>query len=263
MSDVMQRILHGIRVAAVKIPGGVASVNCVLGKMSRRQNDRARKNLQSNGMIVHGVIFETLSRAGVAYFADHGTLLGLIRENGVIAHDTDMDFSIPPEESLERVSSALVKRGFRIVHGFAVDGVLAEMTLVYRDLSIDFFQCHFIGDHLGHYIFVNEYAPKTGTFVRTWARERKRPPLAGLETRVFGLEQQTKVSIPKNADEYLTASYGNWRVPDSTTDFSSEKIPTQYRNIYDGCRFLSAEEVEAYFTNSSLSNRQSQSGVKI
>ena len=252
MRDVMQQVLHGVRVAVVKIPGCAALVNQFLGWLARRQSSLSRKYLHDNGMKVHGLIYETLTQNGVSYFADHGTLLGLIRDNGVIAHDKDMDFSIPPDESFARVYAALSKKGFSILHGFMLNDALEEMTLCYQGLSIDFFRCHRIGNDLGHYVFINDYAPKTGTLLRTWAHERKRPPLAGLETREFGANCPVKVSIPQNAVEYLTASYGNWQVPDSKTDFCSDKIPTQYRDIHEGCKFLNANEVKEVLERASL-----------
>lgn len=254
MKDIVQQVLHGIRVFVVKIPGCEWLVKLVLDWLARRQSLLSRKNLQVNGMRVHGVIYDALTQVGVSYFADHGTLLGLIRDNGVIAHDTDMDFSIPPDESLGRVYAALSKKGFSLLHGFMLGDALEEMTLCYQGLSIDFFRCHRIGNDLGHFVFINDYAPKTGTLLRTWAHERKRPPLAGLETREFGVNCQVKVSIPKNAVEYLTASYGNWQVPDSKTDFCSDKIPTQYRDIHEGCKFLNASEVREVLRRSSPSS---------
>lgn len=252
MKVLCQKALHCIRVLASFIPGGVSLASFVLKWMAQRHDRRARNILHAQGMKTHRVIYETLTQSDVSYFADHGTLLGLIRDNGVIAHDTDMDFSIPPDESLARVYAALSKKGFRLLHGFMLDDTLEEMTLCYQGLSIDFFRCHRIGNDLGHYVFINDYAPKTGTLLRTWAHERKRPPLAGLETREFGRSCQVKVSIPRNAVEYLTASYGNWQVPDSKTDFCSDKIPTQYRDIHEGCKFLNANEVKEVLERASL-----------
>lgn len=223
-------------------------ISLVLNRLSHYHQKRCQHLLQTSGMTIYGAIHRILSEAGISYFADHGTLLGLIRENGVIPHDTDMDFSIPPDESLTRVYRALSCAGFRLGHGFSCCGKIAEITFAYKGLTVDFFQCHNIGEKLGHYVFVTRYDHKTGAFLGTMAHERIRPALAGLETREFGTEIKATVSIPSNAVEYLTASYGNWRVPDSKTDFSSDKIPTQYRDILEGCKLLSADEIVAEFS---------------
>lgn len=239
----MQKLLHLIRCCVSSVPGGQWLARQAMALAARRDNAKSRSLLQSNGMGICRKINETLSSQGLKYFADHGTLLGLIRENGMIKHDTDMDFSIPPDQELAPVVGVLTQAGFSLVHGFAVNGVVQEITVGYEGLTMDFFKCHAIGDCIGHYVFVTKYDSKTGKYLGTMAHERKRPPLKGLQTQMFGPKHDVPVSIPVNAVEYLTAAYGNWRVPDSTSDFCSDKIPTQYRDITEGCELLDAATV--------------------
>lgn len=239
----MQKLLHFIRCCVSFVPGGQWLARQAMVAAARRSNARSRSLLQSKGMEICRKINETLSSRGLKYFADHGTLLGLIRENGMIKHDTDMDFSIPPDQDIEPVVEALTQAGFSLVHGFAVNGAIHEITVGYEGLTMDFFKCHPIGDCLGHYVFVTKYDSKIGKYLGTMAHERKRPPLKGLEAQLFGPNRDVSVTIPVNAVEYLTASYGNWQVPDSTSDFSSDKIPTQYRDITVGCELLDEETV--------------------
>ena len=234
----MQKILHFIRQCAICFPGGGKLVHCVLGLLARRAKAKRCARLQRVGFEICNLIHNTLSQHKIAYFADHGTMLGIIRENGFIKHDEDMDFSIPPNVSLSQVWKALSPCGFSIVHGFAINGHLEEITLGYQGLTIDFFQCHAIGEKLGHYVFVSHYDHRTGNLLKVMAHERIRPPLQGLESKIFGELRKAQVALPINAVEYLTASYGNWQVPDSKSDFSSDKIPTQYRDICDGCEAL-------------------------
>ena len=243
----MQRILHLVRYCASFVPGGQALARMVLGWMSVRQNKKCRALLQARGFEICSKIHEALTAAGIKYFADHGTLLGLIRENGMIAHDTDMDFSIPPDQSVQAVYATLSKVGFSLVHGFALHGEVQEITVAYGGITIDFFKCHSIGDDLGHYVFCPQYDMKRGVLTGVMAHERRRPPLKGLEVREFGTHMKARISIPTNAIEYLTASYGNWQVPDSTTDFCSDKIPTQYQDIFEGCEMLNAEQLRAAY----------------
>ena len=239
----MQKLLHFIRYCASFVPGGQTLARMVLDWMAVRQNKKCRALLQAKGFKICSKIHEALTAAGIGYFADHGTLLGLIRENGMIAHDTDMDFSIPTDQSVQAVYAALSKEGFSLVHGFALHGEVQEITVAYGGITIDFFKCHSIGDDLGHYVFCPQYDMKRGVLTGVMAHERKRLPLKGLEVREFGTHTKARISIPTNAIEYLTASYGNWQVPDSTTDFSSDKIPTQYRDIFEGCEMLKPGEI--------------------
>lgn len=243
----MQKILHAIRYFVSFVPGGQTLNRIAMNFVGSMSHRKKRRTLQDNGLAVCGMIHDVLSAAGISYFADHGTLLGLIRENGMIKHDTDMDFSVPPQESMHRIYSTLVGQGLKVVHGFSCNGEIAEVTFEYRGISMDFFRCHAIGDKLGHYAFVTKYDEKTGKFLGVMAHERIRPPLAGLETRTFGEKIKVKVSIPVNAVEYLAAAYGNWKIPDSKTDFSSDKIPTQYRDVNEGCRLLTADEIAERF----------------
>ena len=46
-----------------------------------------RKKLQNNGFSVLVEMGNCLSSINVEYFADFGTLLGIIREDGIIKHD--------------------------------------------------------------------------------------------------------------------------------------------------------------------------------
>lgn len=244
----MQKILHLIRYCFSFVPGGQWLARQAMMLVGRRSEAKRRALLHANGLKICQKIHDVLTDRGYKYFADHGTLLGLIRENGMIKHDTDMDFSIPPDQELAPVVGVLTQAGFSLVHGFAVNGVVQEITVGYEGLTMDFFKCHAIGDCLGHYVFVTKYDSKTGKYFGTMAHERKRPPLKGLQTQMFGPKRDVPVSIPVNAVEYLTASYGNWQVPDSTTDFSSVKIPTQYRDITEGCELLDAAAVRARLT---------------
>lgn len=242
---IMHKLLHFIRCCVSFVPGGQCLAQLAMSFVAKRNNARARLLLQLKGMDVCRKVNETMSSRGVKYFADHGTLLGLVRENGMIKHDTDMDFSIPPDQEFGPVVEALIQNGFSLIHGFAVNGAVQEVTVGYEGLTLDFFKCHLIGNCLGHYVFVTKYDSKNGKHLGTMAHERRRPPLSGLETHLFGPKSDVPVSVPSNAVEYLTASYGNWKVPDLTSDFSSDKIPTQYRDITEGCELLGAAAVQA------------------
>jgi len=100
-----------------------------------------------------------------------------------------------------------------------------------------------IGEKLGHYVFVNDVELKDYRVINTIAHERIRPNLTGITISKFGSNANVTVPIPTNADEMLTASYGNWRVPDKKTNFCSKEIPSQYRDVLEGCKYLTGEEV--------------------
>lgn len=239
--------LHKIRVVISRVPGGVLLISFVFQMLGFYQERKRCKIMQSCGLLICGEVHKIFSSAGISYWADHGTLLGLIRENRPLPYDPDMDYSIPQTESLAKVYRALVAHGFVLAYGYAFRGKITEITMIYRGISIDFFKCHVIDGDLGHYCFVTSYDKATGNFVDLMAHERKRPMVRGPVVRTFGSPSVVQVSVPENADEILTATYGNWRVPDRATDFCSDKIPSQYRDVHEGCKMLSADELVRAF----------------
>lgn len=239
----IQKILHSIRWCVSYVPGGMLLIRPALGFMAWKHDRRCRMLLQRDGLGVCGLVHRLLSAAHVRYFADFGTLLGLIRENGLIAHDLDIDFSIPVEESLGRVFSALSAHDFKLVRGFSLNGELVEITFDHGGVWVDFFKCHNIGNRYGHYQFCPQYDDRTGTYKGVTAHERVRPRLQGVEVKSFGKLEKFEISIPANAVEILSALYGTWQIPDSKTDFCAKEAPTQYRDILDGCEMLDADAV--------------------
>lgn len=212
--------------------------------LKRRMDQRkALRLMRMNGLEVCERIFRALSEKGICHWADHGTMLGIIRENGLISHDLDVDYSVPHDVDLADVYRALSKRGFSLLRGFAIQGEVVEITMSWEGVSVDFFKCHPIGARMGHFVFVSKLDEKTWEVVDVMAHERVRPSVIGPIVRSFGPNNKTHAYIPQNAEELLTASYGNWRIPDSKTDFCKRDIPTQYRDVYEGCSFLSAEEL--------------------
>lgn len=243
MKSILLRTRHYIRLLLLSLPGG-ASITIYIDKLLLRKQQNARiALLQQHWGEIHNKIYERLSKAGLRYCADFGTLIGLLRENGPIKHDEDIDYIVPPGESLAAIIKTLRSNEFTLLHGFTVNGELQEVNFRYKGIGIDFFRCHMIGEKLGHYVFIPTSDNKSCRIINTTAHERIRPNLTGITVSNFGSDSSVTVPIPTNADEMLTASYGNWRIPDKKTDFCSKEIPSQYRDILEGCKYLTGEEV--------------------
>ncbi|MBE7081786.1 MAG: hypothetical protein E7372_04435 [Clostridiales bacterium] len=75
------------------------------------------------------------------YYAMCGNLLGIVRENGFIKYDNDMDYglTITDDSVWEKVYNKLVKAGFLYHHHFEKDGKITEIAFRYKGVHVDFF----------------------------------------------------------------------------------------------------------------------------
>jgi len=154
-------------------------------------------------------VLAALSEAGIEAFPAYGTLLGAVREQHLIGHDSDADLGYvsrhehPYEVIREsfRLQRRLAERGYRITR---YSGIAFKVDVVEGDGSVrglDVF-----GGFLSHgslYLMGEVGAP----FQREWIF-----PLGTctLEGRVL--------PAPADTDRFLTATYGaDWRVPTRRT----------------------------------------------
>lgn len=158
-------------------------------------------------------VLEALERAGVAPFLAYGTLLGAVRDQDFIAHDSDADLGYlsrhdnPAEASLE--SFALQRRlqalGYRVERysGLAFKVVVREADGTTRGLDV-------FGGFIraGILYLMGEVGV---AFEERWLHPRSRVRLAG---RAF--------PAPAVPERLLEAMYGaGWRVPDPAFRFET------------------------------------------
>ncbi len=157
------------------------------------------------------VVLDALREAGIEAFLAYGTLLGAVREGKLLGHDSDADLgyvshlSHPVDVIREsfRIQRALIALGYRITRysalAFKVD--VEEGDGVVRGLDV-------FGGFLmdGHLHLMGEIREP---FEEEWIF-----PLGAttLEGRTF--------PAPADPDRLLTATYGNWRVPDPAFKFA-------------------------------------------
>lgn len=240
---ILSSVRHKVYLFVRRMPCCLVALEKIIQFKMWIDKRKALRLMRMYGLEACERIFQALSEKGICHWADHGTMLGIIRENGLISHDPDMDYSVPHNVDLADIYRVLSKRGFALLRGFAIQGEVVEITMSWEGVSVDFFKCHPIGARMGHFVFVSKLDETTWKVVDVMAHERVRPCVIGPIVRSFGPNNKTHAYIPQNADELLTASYGNWRIPDSKTDFCKRDIPTQYRDVHEGCSFLSAEEL--------------------
>ena len=173
-----------------------------------------RYRLQKHGAEIFRKVQDILSPMKVPYFAAYGTLLGLVRENGFISHDDDVDFGILPGFN-RRVAmlQALLKGGFEFRRAFVRDGQIVELSFRYKKVPVDFFFWGTDGNKTWGDVFsTGGFYPKANERAVALSTTRSIfPQLGGVKAiDLFNM----KIPIPDNPEEMLEAMYGeNWRVP--------------------------------------------------
>ena len=210
------RLRHAIKLFCYCIGVGEVMRRCVI-KIEERLKSR---KLCKYGASMLQRVTQALSAEKVQHFAEFGTLLGIIREGKLLDHDTDMDFALPPDAAADIALESLLANGFNFYWGFEYDGQITEFTLVWEDIHVDFFLyfrddegCFYYQDYVDNY-------DKTHSRIVSWTPRRyKYPSLKGIAYRsVYGIE----VPVPENYDEWLTAQYGNWRIPNKNWDYTKD-----------------------------------------
>jgi len=155
-----------------------------------------------------GVLHEAskaLTNAGVFHWLEFGTLLGVIRDGKLIAHDTDLDFGVWLEDSNDAIPNAMEAAGFTKVHRIEIDeGAYGlEESYEFNGVKVDLF--FFTKTNTGMYCHLFPVVAKRKRAVRevfTSVNEFKSISW-----------QAMAVHIPKNPDQRLKDTYGDYWVP--------------------------------------------------
>lgn len=208
----------------------------------RRQKAEALANLQRFGGEILDKVHRLFMANGIKYMVSFGTLLGCVRDGGIMAHDDDVDFAIlPGTMSPKRVVELLEKCGFEFYWAWKCEGRITEFAVTYNNIHIDFYLFKDCGNHYeSHW-----YMPIKGVVYPdkfTWSTMVVSLPVVTKIKEFFVRKYGIKVMIPDNYDEVLTASYGLWRIPDP--NWKSEVAESDnHRFIKENGRQVSRSEL--------------------
>lgn len=163
------------------------------------------RNFLKEGDNVLQAACNVLNGAGVFHWLEFGTLLGVIRDGRLIAHDTDIDFGVFLDDQSEHIAEAFKNAGFERVHRFEIENGQygLEESYVLNGVSVDLF--YFTKTDSGMYCHLFPVINKTERQIRelhTTINTFKKIEWQGVE-----------VHIPEDADQRLRDTYGNYHVP--------------------------------------------------
>ena len=212
---------------ARRIANSSKIIQLLLNKKRAKKDQNAIEHFQHVGYEVHNKLYNILKETGFQYFALSGTLLGVIRENGFIAYDNDLDYGVMIEDNQtwQRFKDLLEENGIILRHYYTENELITEMAFGYNGVNIDFFGMRDCGTYLLSSLCYrrknrnyekNEVSTMHITF----------PPFIGIK------EVECKGSvfpIPINGEEFLVCNYGsNWRIPDRNVTLETEIGTREY-----------------------------------
>jgi len=161
--------------------------------MNRKQ---ALRNLQDIAMV--------LEARDVQFWLTDGTLLGLVRDNHLLPHDTDTDMGLWSDSFDPDVLIDLVNRGFIIERFFGVPADGFEITLKRKSIHTDLFFFYSFEACVYHSAYFR-LDPRHGDAERLDYRYRT----INIGTRSF---RGQVWNVPEPVEFYLEQKYGcDWR----------------------------------------------------
>ena len=196
--------------------------------------------LKKRGSKVIHKLEEVLSKAGVVYHFDMGTLLGIVREGALIGHDLDIDIAVHLRNGKEREPLLDTLKRFKIqqIHSYTVEtiGVVEDsfrISGVKFDISYYWVDeknksiCYLLYDDTPGWKNAQRGLYKCVKLTASNIVSTKKIEFAGKE-----------ITVPAEPEKLLTERYGDkWRVPDKNYLYwlgpSAEKIPLSgYRKVF-------------------------------
>lgn len=158
-------------------------------------------------------INKTLDESKIDYFYTYGTMLGLVRDGGFIAHDNDIDMGIRVNDQFvwENLEKAMKKIGFHKKHAFMFDGKITEQTYIKNNVSVDFFLYEMKDDDtMITYFYFNGAGKENGEDL-WYVGYYEHVPFSGMQKITC---HDVEFRIPEHPEQYLEEIYGpDWKIP--------------------------------------------------
>lgn len=199
--------------------------------------DKMKKKFAVHSQEVFSDFCKVCNELSIEFWLCYGTLLGYVRENGILKCDYDFDFGVWNTEDLIKLQKKLDNAGFTKVREFeALGGYDAkEFTVAKNDVFIDVFVHYKNESKIWTHVFYQDLEDYDLHDKGIFKIRKLDYPKSDLERIVFNGQL---VYIPTNKEEYLTEMYGtNWKIPDPHYDWhKGPKAHCTVPNVYGICK---------------------------
>ena len=178
-----------------------------------KENEKKRAAIQKNGIALIALVQRLLKEIDIDSFADFGTMLGIIREGKLLAHDLDIDMGVIVKDKvdLERIRLHLEKFGFNIWRQYFFDDFIVEDSYRFCGIKIDLNYYKITDDNSKTWLFYREPDKEYLDNERNIVEMTYSPITDFKEVEVAG----ETIRLPANAEQLLEEKYGpTWRTPD-------------------------------------------------
>lgn len=215
MKDKVGRVLR-------KVPGVYHIGHHLRVAKINRKKEYQRHIARKYGLQVMREVQDTLSRTGYLFFFTCGSLLGIIREHGMIKHDRDLDIAIMEQEnfSWKDLQNTMEQAGFVLQRSFVIDDEIKEQTYFKYELGVDIFLERIVGEKMEGPFFYRANAEKyTHDNEFSYAVMHDTITTGTELATVYNGEQSFEVNVPNNFADVLYGNYGEqWQTPISEWD---------------------------------------------
>lgn len=171
--------------------------------------------IQAHGLSLINLIQSILESIDVKSFADFGTMLGIVREGRLLAHDMDVDIGVLLNNTLDihKIRILMERNGFKLWRQYIYGEDVVEESYTLKGLKVDL-----------NYYKVNESNSYTWLFYTKpgyiYDKSNERHIVEMSYSTIKEMKtvrvNNVEIVIPANAEQLLVEKYGeSWRTPDT------------------------------------------------
>lgn len=181
--------------------------------MHKVERKKKMKLLQNEGYNTNEILKKELTKNEIKYISLFGTLLGIIRENGFIAHDDDIDYGvfISTLDEWKKLYNVMLGIDAKFKHFFVRENNITEMSFICNGIVVDFFNITDYSNEMQkiYWYYRNPKKYYEGEEVSTgYTLVHK---IANITEKKI---KDTVFYIPKNYEEVVSDCYGpTWKTP--------------------------------------------------
>lgn len=152
---------------------------------------------------------DCLNNNGYNYWLEFGTLLGAVREKGLIAHDFDIDVAMFIDEYDKNMEKNLAKQGFKLVkRAKFLSGEIIEETYKYKLAQIDIFYAYKVEGEIKIFDYQTLDGLSPNECIKRYGGLSVHENILSKFQLIKYNFLNSAVQIPDNADIHLEELYG-------------------------------------------------------